>query len=111
MLQWLGWFYPWLTDNVILATEKGYNRKAISTRCMIKVDLRKAYECPFLRAMLVHLGFPLRFVYWIMACVQTVSYSVLINGKPSTPFAAKKGLRQGYPLSPFRDGILDSMLG
>lgn len=42
-----------LADNFILATEliKGYNRKNVSPRCMIKVDLQKAYdslEWPFL---------------------------------------------------------------
>ncbi|XP_021739514.1 uncharacterized protein LOC110705904 [Chenopodium quinoa] len=36
-----------------------------------------------------------------MGCVSTVSYFVLVNGFPSTPLAAKKGLRQGDPMSPF----------
>nr|XP_016476659.1 PREDICTED: uncharacterized protein LOC107798203 [Nicotiana tabacum] len=40
-------------------------------------------------------------VRWIMACISTVTYSVLINGRPTDPFEAKKGLRQGDPLSPF----------
>lgn len=33
-------------DNLLLATEliKGYSHKHISPRCMIKVDLRKAYD-------------------------------------------------------------------
>lgn len=30
-----------------------------------------------------------------------VSYSILVNGLPSEHFCAKKGLRQGHPLSPF----------
>ena len=36
-----------------------------------------------------------------MACVQSVSYLVQLNGIPSKPLYAKKGLRQGDPLSPF----------
>lgn len=36
-----------------------------------------------------------------MACVSTVSYSIFINGKHSIPFAAKRGMRQGDPLSPY----------
>nr|XP_016476628.1 PREDICTED: uncharacterized protein LOC107798174 [Nicotiana tabacum] len=36
-----------------------------------------------------------------MACIRTVSYSMLINGKPFIPFEARKGLRRGDPLSPF----------
>lgn len=83
-----------------LATElmKGYSHKYISPRCMIKIDLRKAYdsiEWPFLATMLEELGFPRLLSNWIMACVTSVSYSVLINGIPSDPFPAKKGLRQG----------------
>lgn len=51
--------------------------------------------------MLKELGFPTEFVRWIVACVKCLSYSILINGIPSIPFPAKKGLRQGDTLSPF----------
>lgn len=30
-----------------------------------------------------------------MKCVQTVNYSIIINGDPTPPFDAAKGLRQG----------------
>lgn len=32
--------------NIILSTElvKGYERKGVSPRCMLKVDMRKAYD-------------------------------------------------------------------
>lgn len=36
-----------------------------------------------------------------MHCVQSVSYSVLVNGIPHTSFTPSKDLRQGDPLSPF----------
>lgn len=36
-----------------------------------------------------------------MNCITKVSYLVLINGVPSEPFMARKGLRQGDPMSPF----------
>ncbi|NP_063981.1 orf129a (mitochondrion) [Beta vulgaris subsp. vulgaris] len=92
-------------DNILLATEliKGYSQKAVSPRCMIKVDLRKAYdsiEWSFLQCMLSELGFPSQFITWIMECVTTVSYSILLNGKPTTPFPSKKGVRQVTPCHP-----------
>lgn len=36
-----------------------------------------------------------------MECLSTVSYSILINGYPTTPIQEKKGLGQGGPMSPF----------
>ncbi|XP_021738025.1 uncharacterized protein LOC110704529 [Chenopodium quinoa] len=95
-------------DNILLATEliKGYDHKFISPRCMVKVDLKKAYdsvEWGFLITLMQELGFPQRFFDWIWNCLTFVSYSILINGFPAPPppFEAKKGLRQGDPISPF----------
>lgn len=51
--------------------------------------------------MMLELGFPEEFTSWVMSCVRIVSYSVMINGVPSEPFPAQKGLRQGDPMSPF----------
>ena len=70
----------------------------------MKVDLKKAYdsiEWPFLHMMMNELGFPTKFIGWVMAYVSLVSFSILINGTPCEPFNAKKGLRQGNPMSPF----------
>lgn len=36
-----------------------------------------------------------------MRCVTTVSYSIVINSKPTVQFDAKRGVRQGDPLSPY----------
>ncbi|XP_019251156.1 PREDICTED: uncharacterized protein LOC109230079 [Nicotiana attenuata] len=95
-----------IANNIFLSHElvKDYTRKNISPRCMIKIDLQKAYdyvEWPFVRQMLNELGFPDQFVFWIMECVQTVNYTVVINGEQSKPFNAARGLRQGDPISPF----------
>lgn len=95
-----------ITDNILLSHElvKGYGRKGISPRCVLKIDMQKAYdsvEWVFLEQILVSLNFSDIFVKWIMGCVRTVSYSVLVNGKPTKLFEARKGLRQGDPLSPF----------
>lgn len=94
-----------IIDNVIIAHElvKGYSQKWVSPRCTIKVDIRKAYDSvkwPFLRIVLLEFGLPTQLVILIMEYVTTVQYTLLINGGLTTVFPAKKGLRQGDPMSP-----------
>lgn len=71
---------------------------------MVKINLQKAYdsvEWVYLEQVLKKLCFPTKFINWILQCVRTVSYSVVINGQPNTPFNAAKGLRQVDPISPY----------
>lgn len=51
--------------------------------------------------MLAELGFSYRYIRWIMACLTTVSYTVNVNRELTEPFEAKKGIRQGDPISPY----------
>jgi len=37
---------------------------------------------------------------WIMGCVTSTNYVILVNGNPSPFFKSSRGLRQGCPLSP-----------
>ena len=46
------------------------------------------------------LNFPHQFIKIIMVCITSTSYALMINGSPTNIFAAKRGLRQGDPLSP-----------
>ncbi|XP_059315533.1 uncharacterized protein LOC132066187 [Lycium ferocissimum] len=95
-----------VADNVILAHElvKAYTRKHLLSRCMIKVDLQKAYDTVdwgYLEQVLECLGFPYKFIGWVMECVKTVNYSIIINREPTQPFDTARGLRQGDLMSPF----------
>lgn len=80
-------------------------RKRQATSYMaVKTDITKAYdrlEWGFLRETMQQMGFDSQWISWIMACISTVSYSVLINGTPEGYFAPERGLRQGDPLSPY----------
>lgn len=70
----------------------------------VKLDMAKAYdrvEWGFVRRMLDVMGFPECFSRLIMQCIQTVSYAVLIQGRPFGRIVPSRGLRQGDPISPY----------
>jgi len=78
-------------------------KKAKIKGAALKIDLSKAYDKVswlFLRLILTHLGFHINVIRWIMSCITTVSFSVLINGSASPFFHSERGIRQGCPLSP-----------
>ncbi|XP_062114173.1 uncharacterized protein LOC133825213 [Humulus lupulus] len=94
-----------LAYNVLIFQDliKGYNRKNSSPRCVMKIDLNKAYDSidwDFLENWLKALCFPSKFICWIMICLRGTSYSLLLNGRIQGHFQGGKGLRQGDPISP-----------
>lgn len=51
----------------------------------IKKDITKAYdqlECEFLKKAMRQLGFDQRWITWVMTCVRSVSYLVIVNRSP-----------------------------
>lgn len=74
-----------IVDNIHLAQElfRKYTRKNASPRCVLKVDIQKAYDTVhwgFIQEALQYLQFPQIFIGWIMECVSTTAFSVSING-------------------------------
>ncbi|CAK8579589.1 unnamed protein product [Lathyrus sativus] len=92
-------------QHIMLATEllKGYNRKGGTPRIMIQLDLQKAYDMvnwKALECIMKEMGFPNKFIHWIMLGITTVSYRFNIMGEYTDILQAKRGIRQGDPLSP-----------
>lgn len=95
-----------ITDNIIIAQEVIYSMRKKSGRIgwmAIKVDLEKAFDrlrWDFIEETLWDVGLPNVMVDLIIKCISTPSMQILWNGKPSSPFFPKRGIRQGDLLSP-----------
>jgi hypothetical protein len=97
-----------ITDNILAAYETLHT---MQTRLWskvgfmgIKLDMSKAYdrvEWDFLEAVMVKMGFAERWISLIMACVRSVTYSIVVNGVPVGNIKPTRGLRQGDSISPY----------
>ncbi|GAA0153914.1 hypothetical protein LIER_12040 [Lithospermum erythrorhizon] len=95
-----------ITNNILLAYDAHHlikHRKHCNQLLMsIKLDMLKAYdriEWAFMKAMLLQLGFSHKWVHLIMQYVESINYSLLLNGEQVGYIKPDKGLRQGGPLS------------
>jgi hypothetical protein len=50
--------------------------------------------------ILIHIGLGTKMTKWIMSCVDSTSFTILINGEATNFFKSGRGLRKGCPLSP-----------
>ena len=93
----------WIAENQVVVHELLHSfksRKVKNGFMALKLDLQKAYDrvnWKFIQAVLTNLGFSSTFIGWIMACLSSVSFEVLVNGGKSNHFAPRRGLRQGDP--------------
>ena len=49
---------------------------------------------------MIQIGLKWEVPQWIMGCVSSANYAVLVNGTPIDFFKSHRGLRQGFPISP-----------
>lgn len=96
------------TNNILIAHDlfDYLGKKKGRKNCFgaLKIDMTKVYDrvdWKFLKTVLTPMNFNERWVNWILECVTTIQYTLLINGNITQSFSPKKGLKQGNPLTPY----------
>ena len=89
-------------DNIIVTQEVFHymrlKKRGKKYELALKLDMNKAYdhvEWDFLEVVLRIMGFEEIWIGWIMDCVKSESYSLVLNGELSSRICSTRGIRQG----------------
>lgn len=97
-----------MTDNIIIGYEClhkiRHNKGKKSGLMALKLDISKTYdrvEWSFLKHAMERLGFSCKWINLIIDCLNTSSFSIIINGAAKGLIYPRRSLRQGCSLSPY----------
>jgi hypothetical protein len=97
-----------ILDNAMISIEVIHhmkiNKHMIDKNVALKHDISKAYDgidWLYLKEFMIKIGFESCWIRWIMMCVETVDYSMIVNNESVRPIFSGRGLIQGDLLSPY----------
>lgn len=92
-------------DNIALVQEAIDSSKMCGDKgIIVKLDMENVFDCvqhSFIYKLMTKFGFDAKFIKWVSLCISSPWIAPLVNGMVAGFFAASRGLKQGFPLSPF----------
>ncbi|KAJ9552868.1 hypothetical protein OSB04_016913 [Centaurea solstitialis] len=94
-----------ILDGPLMLNEvRSWAKRSKNRGFLFKVDFEKAFDSlswSYHDSVLEQMDFSIKWRSWIRGCVISARSSVLVNRSSTSEFPLTRGVRQGYPLSPF----------
>jgi len=90
-----------ISDCTLLAIVERFKKKGGAKAC-IKVDLHKAFDSvnkDFVISIMNCIGFPKRWISWIIECIASPRFSIMLTCSSTKFFSSNRRVRQGDYLS------------